>query len=33
MLRDGYCVIDDILTDEFLEELRGESERLIANHY
>ena len=32
MLRDGYCVIDDILTDEFLEELRGESERLIANH-
>ncbi len=33
MLRDGYCVIDDILTDEFLEELREESERLIANHY
>ena len=32
MLRDGYCVIDDILTDEFLEELRGESERLIADH-
>ena len=32
MLRDGYCVIEDILTDEFLEELREESERLIANH-
>ena len=32
MLRDGYCVIDNILTDEFLEEMREESERLIADH-
>ncbi|MBV7334528.1 phytanoyl-CoA dioxygenase family protein [Chloroflexi bacterium TSY] len=32
MLRDGYCVIDDILTDEFLQELNDESERLIAGH-
>ena len=32
MLRDGYCVIDHILTDEFIGELREESERLIADH-
>lgn len=32
MLRDGFCVIDDIVTEEFLEELREETERLIANH-
>lgn len=32
MLHDGYCVIDDILTAEFLQELRDESERLIAGH-
>ena len=32
MLRDGYCVIEDILTEPFLEELRDETERLIANH-
>ena len=28
MLRDGYCVIPDILPEEFLEELRRESDRL-----
>lgn len=32
MIRDGYCVVDGILTEEFLEELRAESERLIAAH-
>ena len=32
MIRDGFCVIDNILTDEFLQELRDESERLIANY-
>jgi len=32
LIRDGYCVIDDILSDDFLGELRDESERLIANH-
>ena len=32
MLHDGYCVIDDILTEGFLQELRAESERLIAGH-
>lgn len=32
MLHDGYCVIDDILSEEFLKELRDESERLIAGH-
>ena len=32
MLRDGYCVVDDILTEEFLQELHDESERLIAGH-
>ena len=28
MLRDGYCVIPDILPEEFLEELRRETDRL-----
>ncbi len=32
MLCDGYCVVDDILTVEFLQELSDESERLIASH-
>ena len=32
MMRDGYCVIDDILTEDFLQELREESERLIDAH-
>jgi len=32
MLRDGYCVIEDIVTEAFLKELRDETERLIANH-
>jgi hypothetical protein len=32
MIRDGYCAIDDILTEDFLQELREESERLIESH-
>ena len=32
MERDGFCVIDDILTEEFLQELRDESDRLIESH-
>ena len=32
MLRDGYCMVDDILTDEFMQELHDETERLIAGH-
>ena len=28
MLCDGYCVIPDILSDDFLEELRRETDRL-----
>ncbi len=32
MEQDGFCVIDGILTPDFLSELREESERLIANH-
>ena len=32
MIRDGFCVIDNILTEEFLQELRDESERLIAGN-
>ena len=32
MLRDGYCVIEDIVPEDFLEEMREETERLIANH-
>ena len=32
VIRDGYCVVDDILTEDFLEELHEESERLIEGH-
>ncbi len=32
VIRDGYCVVDDILTEDYLDELREESERLIENH-
>ena len=32
VIRDGYCVIDDILSEDFLQELRDESERLIDVH-
>ena len=32
MLQDGYCFVDDVLTEDFLQELREESERLIAAH-
>lgn len=32
MLRDGFCVIEDIVSEAFLKELRDETERLIANH-
>ena len=32
MIRDGFCVIDNILTEEFLQQLREESERLIAGN-
>ena len=32
MMRDGYCVIDDILSPEFLQELRDETEGLMENH-
>jgi ectoine hydroxylase-related dioxygenase (phytanoyl-CoA dioxygenase family) len=32
MTRDGYCVIDDILTEDFLHQLREETERLIDAH-
>ena len=32
MTRDGYCVIDDILTRDFLHQLREETERLIEAH-
>ena len=32
VIRDGYCVIDDILTQDFLDELREESERLMEFH-
>ena len=28
MLRDGYCVIPDILSQDFLQELRQESDHL-----
>ena len=30
--RDGYCVIDDVLSAAFLEELREETERLMDGH-
>ena len=32
MIRDGFCVINNIITDEFLQELRDESEQLLANY-
>ncbi|MEM7028223.1 MAG: phytanoyl-CoA dioxygenase family protein [Chloroflexota bacterium] len=32
MIQDGYCVVDDILTETFLQELRDETERLMENH-
>ena len=32
VIRDGYCVIGDILTEDFLQELHEESERLIDAH-
>ena len=32
MTRDGYCVIDDILSVDFLHQLREETERLIERH-
>ena len=32
MLREGYVLLEDILPEAFLEELRSETERLIANH-
>ena len=32
MIRDGFCIIDNILTDAFLQELRDESEQLLANY-
>lgn len=32
MLRDGYCVVENVVPEAFLEELRQETERLIANH-
>jgi ectoine hydroxylase-related dioxygenase (phytanoyl-CoA dioxygenase family) len=32
MAEDGYCVIDDVLTVDFLQELRDESERLMEDY-
>lgn len=32
MLRDGYVLIENVLPESLLEELRAETERLIANH-
>ena len=32
MLREGYVLLENILPDAFLEELRAETERLIAGH-
>ena len=31
LIQDGYCVIDNILTQEFLDELRRESDRMLDN--
>lgn len=31
MLQDGYCVVDGVLTDDFLQELRDETERLMED--
>lgn len=32
MIRDGYCVIEDSVSEDFLIEMCEEIERLIANH-
>jgi phytanoyl-CoA hydroxylase len=32
VIGDGYCVVEQILTDEFLQEVRDESDRLMENH-
>ena len=32
MIEEGFCVVDDVLTEAFLQELHDESERLIAGH-
>ena len=32
VIRHGYCVVDDILTDAFLQEVRDESDRLMENY-
>ena len=32
IIRDGYCMIDDILTQDFLHQLREESEHLMEFH-
>ena len=32
MLRDGVCVIEDVAPEAFLQELRNETERMIATH-
>ena len=32
MIEEGFCIVDDVLSEEFLQELRDESERLIAGH-
>ncbi|MEE2659003.1 MAG: phytanoyl-CoA dioxygenase family protein [Candidatus Latescibacterota bacterium] len=31
LIRNGYCVIDEVLSEEFLQELRDESDRLMAD--
>ena len=31
LIQGGYCVIDNILTQEFLDELRRESDRMLDN--
>ena len=31
LIQDRYCVIDNILTQEFLDELRRESDRMLDN--
>ena len=32
MLRDGYCVIEEVVPEQFLEELHAETESWIADH-
>ena len=29
LTQDGYCIVDNILTQDFLEELRRESDRML----